>query len=162
MKWTGASERTVKNWLAGDTGPHGHYLIRILRYSNATLETILAASRRKALLEFLIQTTGAPANGEQVARKEPIHRGKSGGTRIDNDSDPNGDPIHDPDDDPDLNGRQRWFLIAITEGRRVGARAIMSEFGVSAKTAKRDIAGLKARSLLQFVGTRRRGRYKPP
>jgi predicted HTH transcriptional regulator len=90
-----------------------------------------------------------------------IRRGESGNVSFENDGDPNGGPVRDPIDDPDLNKRQRWFLAAITEGRRVDARAIKSEFGVSEKTAKRDIAGLKARSLLQFVGTRRRGRYKP-
>jgi hypothetical protein len=160
MRWTGASERAVKNWLAGENGPQGHYLIKILRHSNATLEAVLAASRRKHLLEFLIQTTGAPADGDRGMRKEPNHPGGSGKARIQDDNDPDGDPIVDPVDDPDLNKRQRWFLTAVIEGRRVSARAIKNEFGVSEKTAKRDIAGLKARSLLQFVGTRRRGSYK--
>lgn len=161
MKWTGASERAVKNWLAGDTGPHGPYLIKILRHSNAVLETILAASRRKALLEFFIQSTGGPANADQITKFGSIHSAKSGAVYTGEDSDPNGGPVHDPVDDPDLNKRQRWFLTAIVEGRRVSARTIVSEFAVSEKTAKRDIAGLKARSLLQFMGTRRRGRYKP-
>src|SRR5262249_39373011 len=161
MRWTGASERAVKNWLAGDAGPQGHYLIKILRYSNAALETILAASRRIEVLEFLIQTSGAPGNGDRTTRNGPIRGGQSGSVSTKNDNGPNGGPVRDPVDDPDLNHRQRWFLTAVKEGRRVSARTIRREFGVSEKTAKRDIAGLKARSLLQFVGTRRRGNYKP-
>ena len=29
MKWTGAGERTVKNWLAGDNGPSGQHLVEL-------------------------------------------------------------------------------------------------------------------------------------
>jgi hypothetical protein len=32
MRWTGASERTVKNWFAGTRGPRGEHLISLVRH----------------------------------------------------------------------------------------------------------------------------------
>src|SRR5258707_10140670 len=39
--WTGASERTVKNWLAGKAGPRGEHLIALAHHSGAVLEAFL-------------------------------------------------------------------------------------------------------------------------
>jgi hypothetical protein len=47
MRWTGASERTVKNWLAGTSGPSGEHLIALARYSDGVLEVFLQEARRK-------------------------------------------------------------------------------------------------------------------
>jgi hypothetical protein len=46
MRWTGASERTVKLWLAGRTGPNGQHLVGLARYSDHVFETILVLSQR--------------------------------------------------------------------------------------------------------------------
>ena len=52
MRWTGASERTVKNWLAGTKGPSGAHLLVLARYSDAVLEGFLRlAGRKHALIE---------------------------------------------------------------------------------------------------------------
>ena len=37
MRWTGASERTVKYWFAGERGPRGDHLIALVRNSDAAL-----------------------------------------------------------------------------------------------------------------------------
>ena len=37
MRWTGAKERTVKNWFAGTNGPRGEHLICLARNSDAVL-----------------------------------------------------------------------------------------------------------------------------
>ena len=34
MRWTGASERTVKYWIAGERGPSGEHLIALARNSD--------------------------------------------------------------------------------------------------------------------------------
>src|SRR5262249_10507308 len=49
MRWTGASERTVKNWLAGRSGPRGEHLIGLLHNSDKLLETILQLAGRELL-----------------------------------------------------------------------------------------------------------------
>lgn len=148
MRWTGASERAVKNWLSGVSGPSGAHLVRILRYSDGALETLLAASRRIDLLDAFIAMRGGAAAGTRT--------GVAIGPRPDV---PDHVPDRDPENDPDLNARQRWFVVAVADGERIGARAIAIRFTVSEKTAKRDIAALKANGRIGFAGSRRRGRY---
>ena len=38
MRWTTANERTIKNWLAGKSGPRGDHLIEIIRHCRATIK----------------------------------------------------------------------------------------------------------------------------
>ena len=46
MRWTGASERTVKYWLSGERGPSGEHLILLVQHSDALLLTILTMAER--------------------------------------------------------------------------------------------------------------------
>ncbi|MEE4350075.1 MAG: hypothetical protein V2J26_07590 [Pacificimonas sp.] len=41
MRRTDASERTVKDWLAGERGPSGDHLIALVRHSDAVLFMLL-------------------------------------------------------------------------------------------------------------------------
>lgn len=41
MRWTGARERTVRNWLAGTKGPSGEHLVTLLRHSQSVREVVL-------------------------------------------------------------------------------------------------------------------------
>jgi hypothetical protein len=50
MRWTGASERTAKNWLAGACGPSGAHLIAIMAQSDEVLSSVLAHARRRPAL----------------------------------------------------------------------------------------------------------------
>lgn len=45
-KWTGAGERTVKNWLAGISGPSGQHLVDLIRNSDDVLQVLLIMARR--------------------------------------------------------------------------------------------------------------------
>src|SRR5438045_2570795 len=47
MQWTGASERSVKNWLAGTNGPSGHHLVMLVRHSDAVWIALAALSGRQ-------------------------------------------------------------------------------------------------------------------
>lgn len=49
MNWTGASERTAKNWLAEAHGPAGEHLIELMRHSNEVAETVLALCGRREI-----------------------------------------------------------------------------------------------------------------
>lgn len=54
--WTGANERTVKNWFSGQYGPSGEHLLVLAQHSREVLKTILAMMEQKDLLialEFL-------------------------------------------------------------------------------------------------------------
>ncbi len=49
MRWTGVSERTAKNWLAGSHGPAGEHLVELIRNSNQVLAAVLVLSGRGEL-----------------------------------------------------------------------------------------------------------------
>jgi predicted HTH transcriptional regulator len=93
------------------------------------------------------------------------------GTEYDRENDRNGDRKNDRDSGSEdrpirsargtpLNQRQRWFLEALRSGLEVRAEDLRNRLGVSEKTARRDLAALKARRLISFSGSRRRGRYR--
>jgi hypothetical protein len=46
VRWTGASERTAKNWLAGTSGPSGEHLIALTRNSDEVFDAILILAGR--------------------------------------------------------------------------------------------------------------------
>lgn len=50
MRWTGASERTVKHWLAGTHAPSGQHLLNLLRHSDTLLKQMLVSSGRAELV----------------------------------------------------------------------------------------------------------------
>src|SRR5438105_13048773 len=50
MRWTGANERTAKNWLSGSNGPSGEHLLQLMRNSDQVFECVLKLSNRPALL----------------------------------------------------------------------------------------------------------------
>ena len=49
-KWTGAGERTVKNWFAGVSGPSGQHLIDLIRHSDNVLEVLLFLAGRHQIV----------------------------------------------------------------------------------------------------------------
>ena len=48
--WTGAHERTVKNWILGRYAPCGRYLVVLAQHSDAVLNAILLMADRQDLL----------------------------------------------------------------------------------------------------------------
>ena len=50
MRWTGAGERTVKNWFAGTSGPRGEHLLALVRHSDAIFDTFLRLAGREPVL----------------------------------------------------------------------------------------------------------------
>jgi hypothetical protein len=49
MRWTGAGERTVKNWFAGISGPSGQHLVALIRNSDEVLEVLLLLAGRQQI-----------------------------------------------------------------------------------------------------------------
>lgn len=48
--WTGANEKTVKNWFSGRYGPSGEHLVALARHSDEVLGTFLAMAGREDLM----------------------------------------------------------------------------------------------------------------
>ena len=53
MSWTGACERTVKNWLAGTCGPSGIHLVELAKHSDEIFDLFLVVSDRRPVLTTL-------------------------------------------------------------------------------------------------------------
>jgi len=60
MAYTGAGERTVKNWFAGKNAPNGENLVMLMRHSDEVLEALLLMAGRKDILtaKLLIDARG--------------------------------------------------------------------------------------------------------
>ena len=50
VAYTGAGERTVKNWFDAKNGPNGENLIELMRHSDEVLEAVLLMSGREDIL----------------------------------------------------------------------------------------------------------------
>jgi hypothetical protein len=50
VSWTGANERTVKNWISGRYAPCGRHLVVLARHSDHVLNAILSMADRHDLL----------------------------------------------------------------------------------------------------------------
>jgi hypothetical protein len=48
--WTGANERTVKNWILGRYAPCGRHLVTLAQHSDRVLHAILSMADRQDLL----------------------------------------------------------------------------------------------------------------
>ena len=46
MRWTGASERTVKHWFAGTRGPCGEHFLALIKHSDEVFEGFLRLTGR--------------------------------------------------------------------------------------------------------------------
>jgi hypothetical protein len=49
-RWTGANERTVKNWFAARNSPGGEHLIMLLSRSDGVLDAVLGLAGRRAAI----------------------------------------------------------------------------------------------------------------
>lgn len=158
MRWTGASERSVKNWLSGEFGPSGYFLVRLCVKSPAV---------RGLVMELLVEPDMvAPPIGDGSTEAESAMP-TSAHSCVSESAPPeaNRDTIRDIIRDIDvpnrhlLNERQLWFLTRVATGDRCLAADLAAHWQVSEKTARRDIALLKGWGLILYVGTLRRGRY---
>lgn len=158
MGWTGASERSVKNWLSGEFGPSGYFLMRLCVKSPAVRGLVVGLLAEPDML--------VPALGDAS-----IEASSASSTSADSCPpacavpETNRDTIKDIIRDIDvpnphlLNERQAWFLTRVENGDHCCAADLAVHWQVSEKTARRDIARLKDWELIRFVGTLRRGHY---
>ena len=162
MRQTHASERAVKHWLSGQHGPDTVFFLRLMVSSPVIRAFVLGLIEWPAANKFVLPVDRISIAAARAAYAEGEAAGgaPTGGHWFDG---PENDPDRDPIDDPEtaaLNERQHWFLARVAEGGRCGASEIMSIWEVSLKTARRDIAALKAANLIYYAGSRRKGRYR--
>ena len=158
MRWTEASERSVKNWLSGESGPSGYFLMRLF---------VKSAAVRALVLELIVET-GHPALAlpvastiEPSADNWPVAKDRSAAVNGDIYGDIYGDmdvTINRPEP-TSLNPRQEWFLERVARNEKCTAEDIASQWEVALRTAKRDIGLLRDSGRISFAGSRRLGRY---
>jgi len=64
------------------------------------------------------------------------------------------------DNGPPLNERQPWLLAELRMSTEMGRSDFERQFNIHALTAKRDLADLNQRGLIEFVGDGREGFYR--
>jgi hypothetical protein len=82
--------------------------------------------------------------------------------RYDPVNDPGAGPVNDPvkRSGSEFSERQRWFIDQLARGKAVKAIDLRRRWAVSEKTARRDIADLKNRDLIEFFGSFKTGAYR--
>ena len=53
MHWTGASERSAKNWLTGACGPSGRHLVQLAKHSDEVFNLVLLMADRQPIATTL-------------------------------------------------------------------------------------------------------------
>ncbi len=74
MRWTNASERTVKNWLEGRHGPQGAHLVLVLRHSDAALNALLELAQREQIVALQKMALAREAMADAVAALDECFR----------------------------------------------------------------------------------------
>ena len=145
---TNAHHRAIKNWYDAKNTPSSGHLLLLARSSQSILKFILEQIGGQDLTEAF----------QLLSRENPttISRSKDGiFTDIFQDKNvPTNVPIKL------LNERQLWFLDRIREQNNASAIDIIDRWNVVLKTARRDIAYLKAMGKIKFVGAKKNGRYQ--
>lgn len=59
--WTGANEKTVKNWFSGRYGPSGEHLAALVRHSDEVLNAFLVMAGRQELMVAMKLATAEQA-----------------------------------------------------------------------------------------------------
>ncbi len=144
---TGIAPTTIKKWYTGKKPPTtGHFMILVQKYPEA-LKAFLEASGHGYLIAYIRPLTEDSAENSVSSSTAEEDIGDVPINIIDV-------PINF------LNERQDWFLILLQDTNDGRAEHIAAEFGVSLKTARRDIEKLKEVGKIRFVGAKKTGRYK--
>lgn len=141
---TGIAPTTIRKWYTSKKPPSlGHLLMLMQRYPEI-LKAFLEASGHGYLTAHIRSITGIDDDGLSVS-SAPAEAVQDV-------------PINVPK--RLLSERQAWFLILLGGMERVRAEDIAAQFGVSLKTAKRDIEGLKSMGRIRFTGAKKTGCYE--
>ena len=148
---TGVNPRTVKAWYEGRNIPNLCGFIQLARCYPGLINLFIdqcqrrpdrsRQSRQKAVAAPLPPAHTVASDGENLSENVP-------------------NDVPNQIDTSSCNIRQIWFINTLLEGEKVFATDIATYWRVTAKTAKRDITGLKAAGLIIYQGTRRSGYYE--
>lgn len=78
--WTGANEKTVKNWFSGTYGPSGVHLVALARHSDEVLFTFLSMAGREDLMVATKLEAAEEAVAELLEAVRQLGRGNPSGS----------------------------------------------------------------------------------
>ncbi len=124
----------------------------LAKHTPVVIETFLVLTGHKTVWEFYRQHGNGhdySMNVTKISSKQAVYGDKfftiNVAVRI--------------EDAAELNQRQLWFLGCIQTGKKPSTEAITEIWGVTMRTAKRDVAGLVSLKLIRFRGAKKTGHY---
>jgi len=145
---TGANLRAIKNWYEARHAPSSGHLLLLARSSPSILKFVLEQIGGEDLwdaFQLLSPNNVAVAPEAEMAICSDCFISTNVPLNV---------PIKR------LNERQRWFLMRLKNNKRSCAQDISIYWGVTIKTARRDIGGLKVKEKIRFTGSKRTGIYE--
>jgi hypothetical protein len=144
---TGASLRAIKNWYSGKNTPSSSHLLTLARSSPSILQIVLEQIGGTDLRDaFALLNTDEKKSAREKPRKitEKFFRIEVElSARI----------------AKNLNQRQLWFLTRLGQGEQLKSSAIATEWGVTDRSARADVAALADLELIKLAGSRKAGWY---
>ena len=144
---TGANLRTIRNWHDGLKVPSSLHFVQLLQVSPTLRKWLLSHLFGEDFWDDYRLIKGLEHSSLNSMKTQP------GDVKTGQNDVPINVPIN-------LNERQKWFLIKLESDKNTAAKDIAQQFNVTKKTAKRDIADLKAKHMIQFYGARKTGYYE--
>lgn len=150
---TGAHPRAIRNWYEGINAPNCSNLVVLAQHTPVLLKAFLDVTGHKTVWEFYerngnrydyamrIKKFSAPGmvfSDRFVTINVTLDRKKAG----------------------DLNQRQLWFLSQLQAKGGPNAEEIAQIWGVTLRSARRDIAGLIDKRFIRFTGCNKTGFYE--
>lgn len=131
---------TIRHWYKQKNPPKTGHLIILARAYPEIMITILEQTGYEYLVPFMV-----PIPPVRKSKKTSKKSGKNVPIKFQNEQ---------------INHRQSWFLVRLQEGAKISVHDICDHWAVSIKSAKRDIADMKRRGLIEFQGPKKTGFYK--
>lgn len=150
---TGIDPRSIENWYQARNAPSSMHLIMLAHHIPDVVEAFLTlAGREEVWIDYLAQTRCSDycKNSFLNVTKKDLY--------LDRNVTVNG--TVNSLNRYQLNDRQKWFLEKINHQYVIKASDVMNQWGVAARTARRDIAGLVSLKLIYFDGADKNGKYK--
>lgn len=144
---TGASLRAIKNWYSGKNTPSSSHLLTLARSSPSILQIVLeqigGADLRDAFALININEKKSVFEKSRKIAEKNFRIDVEVSARI----------------GKSLNQRQLWFLTCLRQGEQLKSSAIATEWQVTDRSARADIAEMVRLELIRFQGAKKTGFY---
>lgn len=140
-RMTGFNPRAVRNWYEARNMPGLSGFLRLMQCSPTLVKTVLELSGQAELSAHI--KTNITTHAGKIYSDNSVTVNVTLGRNI----------------LLKLNPRQLWFYGRLQKGLSLKAEDIADIWGVNARTARRDIAGLMDIGLIEFSGASKNGRY---